>query len=97
MGSRGNGSPIGLRRESEQQSKSQEIIGGHLGNMQQPPYPININININNSKKEGDLFQRNSANISTKGFAKRIYNINKGIIDYWIIRFIIVNIFGNYL
>jgi len=54
------------------------MIGNHLGNLQQPPYPININININNSKKEGDLFQRNSANISTKGFAKRIYNINKG-------------------
>lgn len=54
------------------------MIGGHLGNLQQGHYPININININNSKKEGDLFQRNSANVTTKGFAKRIYNINKG-------------------
>lgn len=71
-------SPLQLRREVDQQSKSQEMIGGHLGNLQQGPYPININININNSKKEGDVFQRNSANISTKGFAKRIYNINKG-------------------
>lgn len=79
LGNRGvNSSPIQLRRELEQQSKSQEMIGGHLGNLQQGHYPININININNSKKEGDVFQRNSANVSTKGFAKRIYNINKG-------------------
>ena len=47
------------------------------GHLQQGPYPININININNSKKEGDVFQRNSANVSAKGFTKRIFNINK--------------------
>ena len=40
--------------------------------------PIHINININNSKKDGDLFQRNSANFSSKSFSKRIYTINKG-------------------
>ena len=82
LGNRGINSSPKFRREIEQQSKSQEMIGGHLGNLQQGPYPININININNSKKEGDIFQRNSANVSTKGFAKRIYNINKGFYFY---------------
>merc|ERR1740139_1935331 len=51
IGNRGaTGSPSQLRREIEQQSKSQEMIGN--GHLQQGPYPININININNSKKE---------------------------------------------
>lgn len=60
----------------ESNNKSQDI----MGQINQQPYPININININNSKKEGDIFQRNSANISAKGLGKRIYNINKGIL-----------------
>ena len=71
-----------MRREMENNNKSQDI----MGQLTQQPYPININININNSKKEGDIFQRNSANISSKGLGKRVYNINKGQsnpILYW--------------
>ena len=60
-------------------SKGQEeIISEQLSNLHQGHYPINININISNTKKDGDLFQRNSANISSKAFSKRIYNVNKG-------------------
>lgn len=60
-------------------NKTQEEITEKPNNFTQGHYPININININNSKKEGDIFQRNSANISSKAFSKRIYNINKGM------------------
>lgn len=50
-------------------SKNDELMRRH--------YPININININSTKKEGDIFQRNSATTSTKTLNNRTYNITK--------------------
>lgn len=57
-----------LKSNLNDSKQNEEIISSH--------YPINININISSNKKEGDIFQRNSASTSTKTTNKRIYNIN---------------------
>ena len=70
--------------DKEYRSREQEKT--NYGNLQN--CPIHININISNAKKDGDVFQRNSANFSSKSFSKRNYKIHKGGFTICIISFI---------